>query len=123
MIMSSESQPAARTEPRLAGALEAALSLRRRGSCGLAPAPVVHLEHGEARAAANEAGLALLAEGRVATLVVAGGQGTRLGHAGPKGTFPIGPVSERTLFALQAQRIRGIERRSGKRLPWIVMTS
>ena len=123
MIMSSETQPAPGTPPRLAGALEAALALRSHHACGLAPPPVVRLAHREARAAARGAGLALLAEGRVATLVVAGGQGTRLGHPGPKGTFPIGPVSERSLFALQAQRIRGIERRSGQRMPWIVMTS
>lgn len=83
----------------------------------------MRLDASAARAAAREAGLALLAEGRVAALVVAGGQGTRLGHPGPKGTFPIGPVSRRTLFGLQAQRIRGIQRRSGRPLPWIVMTS
>lgn len=123
MIMSSETRPGARPPPRLAEALEAALALRSRGARGLEPAPIVRLADGEARATARQAGLALLAEGRVAMLVVAGGQGTRLGHRGPKGTFPIGPVSQRTLFGLQAQRIRGIQRRTGKPLPWIVMTS
>ena len=54
---------------------------------------------------------------------MAGGQGTRLGHPGPKGTFPIGPVGERSLFELQAQRIRGLERRYGHEVPWLVMTS
>jgi len=101
--MSSETQAGPRRPPRLADTLQ--------------------IEDSAARAAARKAGLALLAEGRVATLVVAGGQGTRLGHAGPKGDFPIGPVSQRTLFALQAQRIPGIQRRTGKPLPWIVMTS
>jgi UDP-N-acetylglucosamine/UDP-N-acetylgalactosamine diphosphorylase len=55
--------------------------------------------------------------------VLAGGQGTRLGHPGPKGTFPLGPVSGRTLFGLQAERLHGIQRRSGQAVPWIVMTS
>ena len=119
----AESEPGSGAPPRLAATLEAALALRRRGARGLEPAPVVRLEQTAERAAAREAGLALLAEGRVATLVVAGGQGTRLGHPGPKGTFPIGPVSRRTLFGLQAQKIHGIQRRSGKPLPWIVMTS
>lgn len=123
MIMSSETRAGIRPPPRLGDALEAALALRSRGARGLEPAPVVRLADRAARATAREAGLALLAEGRVATLVVAGGQGTRLGHPGPKGTFPIGPVSQRTLFGLQAQRIRGIQRRMGKPLPWIVMTS
>jgi UDP-N-acetylglucosamine/UDP-N-acetylgalactosamine diphosphorylase len=121
--MSSHNQPGPHEPPRLARVLEAALALRRRGAAGLEPPAIVRLGHTAARAAAREAGLALLAEGRVAALVVAGGQGTRLGHPGPKGTYPIGPVSRRSLFGLQAQRIRGIQRRSGKPLPWIVMTS
>jgi UDP-N-acetylglucosamine/UDP-N-acetylgalactosamine diphosphorylase len=55
--------------------------------------------------------------------VVAGGQATRLGQPGPKGCFPIGPVSERSLFEVQAQKLRRLERRFGRRVPWIVMTS
>jgi UDP-N-acetylglucosamine/UDP-N-acetylgalactosamine diphosphorylase len=73
--------------------------------------------------AAREAGEALLAEGRVGVMVVAGGQATRLGHAAPKGDFPIGPVSGRTLFALQAQKILRLCRRYGRAIPWYVMTS
>jgi UDP-N-acetylglucosamine/UDP-N-acetylgalactosamine diphosphorylase len=56
-------------------------------------------------------------------MVVAGGQGTRLGFEGPKGLFPIGPVSGRTLFELQAQKIQGARRRAGVPIPWLVMTS
>ena len=106
-----------------AAALAQALTLRGRGSTGLAPAPVVELPAGRERAEARAAGAALLAEGRVAALVVAGGQGTRLGHPGPKGTFPLGPVSGRTLFGLQAEKLLGIQRRTGRVLPWVVMTS
>ncbi len=73
--------------------------------------------------AAREHGLRLLSAGRVGICVVAGGQGTRLGFKGPKGAFPIGPVSNRSLFALQAQKIRGLARRSGHTMPWYVMTS
>lgn len=85
-----------------------------------------HPAHGGDRAAfdrAREAGEAWLAEGRVAALVVAGGQGTRLGWEGPKGAFPIGPVTGRSLFALQAQRLRRLARRLGRPVPWLVMTS
>ena len=56
-------------------------------------------------------------------MVVAGGQATRLGHDAPKGDFPIGPVSGRTLFALQAQKIRRLRSRYGRGIPWYVMTS
>ena len=107
----------------LEAALAHALALRSRASAGLAPPPVVELAARRERAEARAAGAALLAEGRVAALVVAGGQGTRLGHPGPKGTFPLGPVSGRTLFGLQAERLLGIQRRTGMVVPWVVMTS
>jgi UDP-N-acetylglucosamine/UDP-N-acetylgalactosamine diphosphorylase len=75
------------------------------------------------RAEAAARGAELLARGRVAVMVVAGGQGTRLGFEGPKGLFPLGPATGRTLFELQAQKIRGARRRSGAAIPWLVMTS
>jgi UDP-N-acetylglucosamine/UDP-N-acetylgalactosamine diphosphorylase len=106
-----------------AAAFERALALRSRPPRELAPAPVLGLEATARRAQAVEAGEALLAAGRVAALVVAGGQATRLGRPGPKGLFPIGPVSDRTLFALYAQKLRRLERRFACRVPWIVMTS
>jgi UDP-N-acetylglucosamine/UDP-N-acetylgalactosamine diphosphorylase len=93
----------------------------------LAPAAVEPLpKHGgnpAFRAEARARGEALLAAGRVAALVVAGGQGTRLGFDGPKGSFPIGPISDRTLFELQAQKLRGARRRGRVSIPWYVMTS
>ncbi|MCI0652339.1 MAG: UTP--glucose-1-phosphate uridylyltransferase, partial [Planctomycetes bacterium] len=52
-----------------------------------------------------------------------GGQGTRLRFAGPKGMFPIGPVTGRTLFQLHAEKILAWARRLRKRLTWIIMTS
>jgi UDP-N-acetylglucosamine/UDP-N-acetylgalactosamine diphosphorylase len=76
-----------------------------------------------ARERARARGEALLAEGSVGVLVVAGGQGTRLGFPGPKGAFPLGPVSGRTLFGQQAQKLHAARRRSGRALPWLVMTS
>ena len=76
-----------------------------------------------ARAEARQVGEELLRAGRVALMVVAGGQGSRLGFEGPKGLFPLGPVSDRSLFALQAQRIRRLRARTGAAIPWYVMTS
>jgi len=73
--------------------------------------------------ALRERGAALLAAGRVAVVTVAGGQGTRLGFAGPKGAYPLGPVTGRTLFGIHAQRIRGLGRRHGRAVPWVLMTS
>jgi UDP-N-acetylglucosamine/UDP-N-acetylgalactosamine diphosphorylase len=72
---------------------------------------------------ATERGEAALSEGRVGVMVVAGGQASRLGFSGPKGAFPIGPVSERSLFGVQAQKIRRLRSRFGVAIPWYVMTS
>ena len=113
------------------GAVERAVeAARRRGSAApmaLEPAPVERLpEHGGDAAARDRAradGEALLSAGRVAVLVVAGGQGTRLGFPEPKGALPIGPVSDRSLFGLQAQKLLRLRARYGAGVPWYVMTS
>ncbi len=65
----------------------------------------------------------LLAEGRVAVFLVAGGQGTRLGYDGPKGCFPVSPVTGKSLFQLFAENIKALRARYGARLPWYIMTS
>ena len=97
------------------------------GSRKLSPVPVERLpEHGgsaERRAAARKRGEELLRAGRVGLMVVAGGQGTRLGFDGPKGSFPLGPASGRTLFELHAEKLRGARRRHRAAIPWYVMTS
>ncbi len=69
------------------------------------------------------AGEAALRAGQVAVLVVAGGQGSRLGFEHPKGMFPIGPLSQRTLFQCHADRIAAVAHRYQTRLPWLIMTS
>lgn len=65
----------------------------------------------------------LLAAGKVGYLLVAGGQASRLGYDGPKGRYPIGPLSRRSLFELHARRLRAARRRHGCATPWCVMTS
>jgi UDP-N-acetylglucosamine/UDP-N-acetylgalactosamine diphosphorylase len=64
-----------------------------------------------------------LARGELAVLLVAGGQGTRLGFDKPKGVFPIGPVSNKTLFHVHADKVFALARRYGKPVPFLVMTS
>ena len=72
---------------------------------------------------AAERGVAELKAGRVAVITVAGGQGTRLGFNHPKGMFPIGPVSGRTLFQIFAEQIVARRRRHDAAIPWFIMTS
>jgi UDP-N-acetylglucosamine/UDP-N-acetylgalactosamine diphosphorylase len=68
-------------------------------------------------------GADLVRRGKVAAFVVAGGQGTRLGWRGPKGTFPATPVTGKPLFRVFAEQILASERRYGVSIPWYVMTS
>ena len=72
---------------------------------------------------AEELGTELLRTGKVCCLTVAGGQGTRLGFDGPKGTYPIGPVTSRTLFEYFAGSIRRAGEKYGHKIPWYIMTS
>jgi UDP-N-acetylglucosamine/UDP-N-acetylgalactosamine diphosphorylase len=93
----------------------------------LAPAPYEPLPtHGgdaakwaQARAKGEEA----LRAGRVAAFTVAGGQGTRLGYDGPKGTFPVTPIRRKPLFQVFAEKILAAGRRYGRPLHWFLMTS
>jgi len=61
--------------------------------------------------------------GQVAFLVVAGGQGTRLGFDHAKGLYPVGPISKKSLFQLHAEKVLAIQRRFDKPFPLLVMTS
>jgi UDP-N-acetylglucosamine/UDP-N-acetylgalactosamine diphosphorylase len=61
--------------------------------------------------------------GAVAVLVVAGGQGTRLGFDGPKGLFPFGPHSRKSIYQLQAEKVASVSQRVGRDVPLLVMTS
>lgn len=70
-----------------------------------------------------ERGIEALKEGQVAVLLLAGGQGSRLGHEGPKGTFDIGLPSGASLFELQCQTLIALHKVCGVHLHWYVMTS
>lgn len=72
---------------------------------------------------ATQIGKELLSDGSVAALVVAGGQGTRLGFAGPKGMFPITPVKNKSLFQHFAETVLAARRRYQCEFPWLIMTS
>ena len=94
---------------------------------GLEPAPYVpRPESGgdpEAWARARAVGAEALRAGRVAAFTVAGGQGTRLGYDGPKGTFPVTPLKNKPLFQVFAEKIAAVGRRHRRPLHWFIMTS
>lgn len=65
----------------------------------------------------------LIRAGKVAAFTVAGGQGTRLGWGGPKGTFPATPVTGKPLFRCFAEQIAAAQKRYDVTIPWYLMTS
>ncbi|PKL35986.1 MAG: hypothetical protein CVV44_17340 [Spirochaetae bacterium HGW-Spirochaetae-1] len=91
------------------------------------PAPFIAVPStGEEKARYDEArsaGVGHIREGKVAAFVVAGGQGSRLGFEGPKGKFPVGPVSDRTLFQIHGEKIAKYSEKYNTVIPWLVMTS
>ena len=80
-------------------------------------------DRAEKAAAARERGRKALAAGEVGIVLVAGGQGTRLGFDRPKGTYEIGPVSGATLFQILFEKALAVSRRHGAAIPFGVMTS
>ncbi len=86
-------------------------------------APKVAVLKGKKLAAAVAAGEKELKAGRVAALLVAGGQGSRLGYDGPKGCYSIGPITGAPLFFFHARKILARTIRYGHSIPFYVMTS
>ncbi|MBR2982292.1 MAG: UTP--glucose-1-phosphate uridylyltransferase [Kiritimatiellae bacterium] len=86
-------------------------------------APKVARLRGTALLKAIAAGEKELRKGRVAALLVAGGQGSRLGYDGPKGCYPVGPISGAPLFYFHARKILARSIRYGAPIPFYVMTS
>jgi len=72
---------------------------------------------------ASKLGTDALKAGKLGMILVAGGQGSRLGFNHPKGMFPIGPVSNRTLYQMHIEQILARSKQFGVMIPLYVMTS
>jgi UDP-N-acetylglucosamine/UDP-N-acetylgalactosamine diphosphorylase len=96
------------------------------------PPPAMRLaqrESGEAASwgatadAARRRGEDALRDGVVGVILVAGGQGSRLGFDKPKSMYPIGPLSKATLLQIHVEKLRAAARRYGKPVRMYLMTS
>ncbi len=88
--------------------------------------PAFRMGSGDGQVSPREAierGEEALRAGEVAVMLVAGGQGTRLGFDAPKGVFPIGPISQKSLFQIHVEKIIAASVRYARRIPLCVMTS
>jgi UDP-N-acetylglucosamine/UDP-N-acetylgalactosamine diphosphorylase len=65
----------------------------------------------------------LIAEGKMGCLIVAGGQGTRLGYNGPKGMFPTSFIKHKSLYQIFAEKVSAASKQAGRALPLAIMTS
>ena len=71
----------------------------------------------------QETGEKAIRAGKLAAVTMAGGQGTRLGHKGPKGTFDIGLESHKSLFELLSDSLKEQGKKYDVTIPWFIMTS
>ena len=76
-----------------------------------------------ARADAVRRGEESLRAGSIGAILVAGGQGSRLGCNGPKGLYQVGPVSRASLFELLLGKLVAVRQRFGRGVPLAIMTS
>ena len=69
----------------------------------------------------NNAGLEEIKNGKFAVVTLAGGQGTRLGHNGPKGTFILLP--NLSLFEILCNNLKEANKKYNCVVNWYIMTS
>ena len=72
----------------------------------------------------KELGEQIIRKGEYAVVTMAGGQGTRLEHTGPKGTFKLDVYGKgKYLFEILAENLKEANKNYGVTIPWYIMTS
>ena len=71
----------------------------------------------------KEIGEKEIRDGRLAAVTMAGGQGTRLGHSGPKGTYMLGIEPNKSLFQILCESLKKANQEYQVIVPWYIMTS
>lgn len=71
----------------------------------------------------NKLGEEKIRQGKYSVVTMAGGQGTRLGHNGPKGTFMLGLNPDKSIFQVLTESLKHNNEKYGVTIPWYIMTS
>jgi len=72
----------------------------------------------------EQIGEEIIKSGKVAVVTLAGGQGTRLGHTGPKGTYAVSTIfGQKYLFEVIIDLLKKASNKYNVTIPWFVMTS
>ena len=71
----------------------------------------------------NDLGDEAIKSGKYAVVTMAGGQGTRLGHNGPKGTFKLGLNPDKSIFEILTDSLKANNEKYNVIIPWYIMTS
>ena len=71
----------------------------------------------------EEKGIEAIKNNKLAAVTMAGGQGTRLGHKGPKGTFDLGLDSHKFIFEILCDTLKKAYENYGVYTSWYIMTS
>eukprot|EP01116_Phalansterium_solitarium_P021334 TRINITY_DN6597_c0_g1_i1.p1 TRINITY_DN6597_c0_g1~~TRINITY_DN6597_c0_g1_i1.p1 ORF type:complete len:476 (+),score=145.81 TRINITY_DN6597_c0_g1_i1:85-1512(+) len=117
---------------RVKSSYDNAVAYARGGHLNISPYPDVTPLEGteEERKCWESLGIKKIAEGKVGILLLAGGQGTRLGTTEPKGMYDVELPSHKSLYQLQGERIARLQQIVRERegiadavIPWYIMTS
>ncbi len=89
--------------------------------------PIEHIDKSKLTLAEREMyeekGIEAIKENKFAVVTMAGGQGTRLGHSGPKGTFDLGLESHKSIFEILCDTMKEAWNKYNVAIPWYIMTS
>ncbi len=84
---------------------------------------VLNLDQRSKNKKIEEIGVEAYKNAEVAVVMVAGGQGTRLGFNGPKGCYKTSVVKQKSLYQLHSEKVLATSLKYGNRVPFLIMTS
>jgi len=89
--------------------------------------PIEHTDKSKLTVAEKEMyeakGIEAIRDHKFAVVTMAGGQGTRLGHSGPKGTYIFDPDNNKSIFEALCDTLVRAWKTYGTVIPWYIMTS